>query len=295
MFDPNEDEAIYDKKKIESNELLNFNEPSQQSNKLLSSEKIQNLAEKTYQAWNTMREGEVMRKLRADSYPWTAKSQTSDWIAEISDSLKKSDSNLCRKLSWKWIIESRMHCRLNGLWMDMNGTTMPLPKFNNMKLDSLPLKSCAVKSDVNPCTGATKFQKSWNLNKPKASEKKNVLCTDDIVMTPINPNSPEKASGTSDSRKRISSTSCTPSTKKGSKRKRSLFVETLDSESKAARVRQFEQEISSLFQYFNKGFENNSSECSSTGLNPVWRHLIHICWGPWEARPRTDRIVLSLI
>lgn len=150
--------------------------------------------------------------------------------------------------------------RSSGL--EAETTTMPLPKSKNMKLDLLPLKSCAVKSDVNPCTGATEFQKSWNLNKPKASEEQNVLCTDDIVMTPINPNSPVKASGTSDSRKRVSSTSCTPSTKKGSKRKRSLFVETLDSESKAARVRQFEQEISSLFQYFNEGFENNSSECS---------------------------------
>lgn len=64
MFDPNEDEAIYDMKKTESNELLKFYEPSQQSNKLLSSEEIQNLAEQTYQAWNTMRQGarKLMRK-----------------------------------------------------------------------------------------------------------------------------------------------------------------------------------------------------------------------------------------
>lgn len=64
MFDPNEDEAIYDMKKTESNELLKFYEPSQQSNKLISSEEIQNLAEQTYQAWNTMRQGarKLMRK-----------------------------------------------------------------------------------------------------------------------------------------------------------------------------------------------------------------------------------------
>jgi chromatin assembly factor 1 subunit A len=138
-------------------------------------------------------------------------------------------------------------------------TTMPLPKPKNMKLDSLPLKSCTVKSDANPCTGPAEFKQSGNLNEPKASEEQYVLCTDDIVMTPVNPNSPVKASGTSDSKIRVSSTSCTPSTKKGSKRKRSLFLETLDSESKAARIHQFEQEITSLFQYFNEGFENNSS------------------------------------
>lgn len=65
MFDPNEDEAIYDRKKTDSNELLYLYEPSQQSNsKLLSSEEIQNLAEQTYQAWNTMRQGasKLMRK-----------------------------------------------------------------------------------------------------------------------------------------------------------------------------------------------------------------------------------------
>ena len=78
-------------------------------------------------------------------------------------------------------------------------------------------------------------------------------------MTPVDPNTPVNPSGASDNKNKVSSTSCTPSTKKTSKRKRSLFLETLDPESKAARIRQFEQEISSLFKYLNEGFEDNSS------------------------------------
>lgn len=137
-------------------------------------------------------------------------------------------------------------------------TIMPLAKSKQKKLDSSVLKSSTVKSDVSPCTGATEFKQYGSLNAPKASEEKDVFYTNDVVMTPVDTSTPVNPSGSSDSKNKVSSTPCTPSTKKASKRKRSLFLETLDPESKAARIRQFEQEISSLFKYFKEGFENNS-------------------------------------
>ena len=137
--------------------------------------------------------------------------------------------------------------------------TITLAKSKKKKLDSSVLKSSTVKSDASPYTGGIELKQSGGLNAPKASEEKYVFSTNDVIMTPVDPNTPVNPSGASDSKNKVSSTSCTPSTKKTSKRKRSLFLETLDPESKAARIRQFEQEISSLFKYLNEGFEDNSS------------------------------------
>ncbi|KAH9290008.1 hypothetical protein KI387_034125 [Taxus chinensis] len=104
-------------------------------------------------------------------------------------------------------------------------------------------------------------------------------------MTPITPIVP-KISGPGDSKagdssKDPASETCTSSVKKTLKRKRSLFLQSLDSGSRETHIQQFRQEIESLFKYFDESFEkigsSDEEEFADTGVAStnviIARHL----------------------
>eukprot|EP01018_Ginkgo_biloba_P037348 Gb_13173 [translate_table: standard] len=136
------------------------------------------------------------------------------------------------------------------------------------KLGCSPLKSITVKPCISSCVQILEVKSPEKGNGIKSSKEICALCTENSPMTAMDSTSSgtlsaECAEKGNDSTKRDDSKAKafvphTPSLKKVSKRKRSLFQEALDPEAKAAHIHQFQKEIASLTKYFNEVVEDRS-------------------------------------
>eukprot|EP01018_Ginkgo_biloba_P022362 Gb_14629 [translate_table: standard] len=142
-------------------------------------------------------------------------------------------------------------------------TVTPIPGSKLKK----PVFSRTVKPCTESCMEAMGFNLSGNVIESRASGDICALSPEESSSPAIDSTASAKSSGRSGSKRDESKAKPleprTPSLKKASKRKRSLFQETLDPESKAAHIQQFQQEIAALYKYFNEGFENKRMEDSS--------------------------------